>query len=147
MKIIITLTALFTTLLSFGHDEGHGPAIKDESLSGGVVTGVIKEGDINKGRKAELLYKAELVYESRKPSVKVFLYDTKMKKLDLSKFSKSMKAVLLERDKKKNFTLKLDKSQKYYEGKRPINKRVPFNIDIRISRGDQKLFGAFDGLD
>jgi hypothetical protein len=147
MKLVFILTALFTCLLSFGHDDGHGPTIKDESLFGGVVTGVIKESEINKGREAELLYKAELVYESRKPAVKVYLYDNKMKTLDLTKFSKSMKAILLERGGKGSFTLQLHESLKYYVGERPINKRVPFNIDIRVSKGDQKLFGAFDGLD
>mgnify|MGYP000244676885 CR=1 FL=1 len=38
-------------------------------------------------------------------------------------------------------------SGKFYKGLRPKNKRVPFNIDIRVGKGEEILFGAFDGLD
>ncbi len=147
MKSIYLLITLLLATAIYGHDEGHGPAIKDESLKGGKVTGIIKEGDITKGRKANLLFKAELVYESRKSEVKIFLYDKNMKKIEVNPFSKVIEAVLLERNKKENFTLKWNQVKGHYEGKRPTNKRVPFSIDIRFTKGKQKLFGAFDGLD
>ena len=31
--------------------------------------------------------------------------------------------------------------------KREKNKRVPYNMDVKIKKGDRTLFGAFDGLD
>lgn len=131
----------------FAHDEGHGPAIKDESVYGGKVTAIIKADEVSIGRKAKMLYKGELVHSSKDLDVKVYIYDLNMKPVDLKAFSNKINAVLLERNAEKKFELTLDKSGKFFSGMRAKNKRVPFNIDINLSKGDQKLFGAFDGLD
>ncbi len=147
MKALLTTFLTLLTLATHAHDEGHGPAIKDESIHGGKVTAIILKKDVNKGRGAQMLYKGELVFDSRKTEVKLYLYNEKMKPLDLSQFQKETKAVLIERGSEKEFSLKLDKSGKYFSGDRPKNKRVPFNIDIFPRKGDQNLFGAFDGLD
>lgn len=147
MKTFSTAILVFLSLSLFAHDEGHGPAIKDESIHGGKVTAIILEKDIKKGRKAEMLFKGELVYDSRKTDVKLYIYDQKMKSLDLSNFSKEAKAVLLERGSEKEFKLTLDKSGKFFSGSRPKNKRVPFNIDVFPKQKEKSLFGAFDGLD
>ena len=147
MKKLFLSTLVLLSTMTFSHDEGHGPAIKDESLKGGKVSAIIKKSDVNKGRSAKMLYKGELVYESRKASVKLYLYDTNMKPLDLSSFAKKIDAVLFERGQGKNFQLSLDDSGKYYSGERPLNKRVPFNIDVMPKKDGESLFGAFDGLD
>ncbi|MBD65968.1 MAG: hypothetical protein CME62_12225 [Halobacteriovoraceae bacterium] len=147
MKIQLSVLLILTSFLSFAHDEGHGPALKDESMNGGKVAAIISALDVKKGRKAEMLYKGELVHDSRDLSTKVYIYDTNMKAIDLSSFAGEMQAVQIERGKEKTFTLKKDKSGKFYQGARPKNKRVPFNIDIRVLNGDKALFGAFDGLD
>lgn len=139
--------AFMLSLSIYAHDGGHGPAIKDESLNGGKVTAVIAAGDVNKGRAAELLYKGELVFESRKTPVKLYIYDKNMKPLNLKEFSKEISAVQIERNSEKTFKLTLDETGKFYKGERPKNKRVPFNIDVKFTKGKQKLFGAFDGLD
>ena len=141
------LLSLFLSTNLFAHDEGHGPAIKDESLKGGTVTAIIAEKDVNKGRKAQMVYKGELVHESRGQDVKLYVYSQNMRPLDMTKFKNEVKAVQIERGGKKEFILKLDKTGKFFEGQRPKNKRVPFNIDVFIKQDDKKLFGAFDGLD
>lgn len=145
-KLLSTLLTLIT-LTTLAHDEGHGPAIKDESIHGGKVTAIILEKDVKKGRAAKMLYKGELVYDSRKTNIKLYLYNEKMKPLDLSKFKAEAKAVLIERGKEKEFKLTKDKSGEFFSGQRPKNKRVPFNIDVFPKKGKQNLFGAFDGLD
>ena len=143
----ILLVTLLITLSTFAHDGGHGPALRDESFYGGKVAAIINANEIKKGPHAEMLYKAELVYESRKPEVKLYFYDKKMKPLNLKEFGKSVNAVIAERGSEKKFTLTLDKSGTFYTGERPMNKRVPFNIDVNVKKGDEGLFGAFDGLD
>lgn len=147
MKVLLATFLTLLTLATHSHDEGHGPAVKDESIHGGKVTAIILKEDVDKGRGAKMLYKGELVFDSRKTDVKLYLYDEKMKPLGLSKFEKETKAVLIERGKEKEFSLKLDKSGKYFSGNRPKNKRVPFNIDVFPKKEKQNLFGAFDNLD
>jgi nitrogen fixation protein FixH len=142
------LLSAFILLLSlnlFAHDEGHGPAITDESMQGGKVTAIINYKEVNNGRKAKMLYKGELVVEGT--NVKLYVYDKNMKDVSLDKFSNTVDAVQLERGNSSKFTLKLSDNKKYFEGKRLKNKRVPYNIDVKIKQGDKTLFGAFDGLD
>ena len=147
MKVLFLLGSIFLMSLSFAHDEGHGPALKDESRYGGKISAIINAGEVSKGRKATLLYKGELVHTSRGQEVKLYLFDASMKPLKLDGFEKKVKAVQIERNKEKEFELTLDSTGKFYKGTRPKNKRVPFNIDVRVNSGSQKLFGAFDGLD
>lgn len=147
MKRVLGLFLVLLSLGAFAHDEGHGPALKDESMKGGEVSALISALDVKKGREAKMLFKGELVHDSKDLSTKLYVYDTDMKVIDLSKFGNEIQAVQIERGKEKSFTLKKDKNGSFYVGERPKNKRVPFNIDIKLSKGDQKLFGAFDGLD
>ncbi|MAX66518.1 MAG: hypothetical protein CME66_06250 [Halobacteriovoraceae bacterium] len=144
MKILTVLTLVLSFNL-FAHDEGHGPAVTDESMQGGKVTAIIDYKQVNDGRKAEMLYKGELVIEGL--DVKLFIFDKKMKEVPLDQFSKIVTAVQLERGKQSKFKLTLDESKKFYSGKREKNKRVPYNIDVKVKKGDRTLFGAFDGLD
>ncbi len=148
MKILSLCLMMFGTMnLSFSHDEGHGPAVKDYSRHGGKITAVIAASQAESGKGAELLYKAELVHKSKKQDVKVYLYDKNMKAIDLSQFGKTIKGTQLERKAKNEFELKLDPSGKFYTGKRPKNKRVPFTIELSLAKGDKKLFSAFEKLD
>ena len=148
MKKLLACLLVLTSTLSIAHDEGHGPALTDDSMRGGKVAAIISAIDVAKGRKAKMLYKGELVHDSRDLTTKLYLYETNMKAInDLSGFSDEVKAVQIERGKEESFTLKKDKSGNFYVGSRPKNKRVPFNIDVRVSKGDKALFGAFDRLD
>lgn len=147
MKLSILFLALLLTLNAFSHDEGHGPALKDESVHGGKITAIILENEVKLGRKAKMLLKGELVHSARELGVKLYLFSDSMKPIDLKEFSTEVQAVQIERNKESTFKLTLDKSGKFYAGIRPKNKRVPFNIDVRMTKSDSKLFGAFDGLD
>lgn len=147
MKLLMSIVLCLSVLNVFAHDEGHGPALKDESLYGGKISAIINADEVKLGRKAKMLYKGELVHESRKQDVKVYVYDQNMKAIDLKDLAKKIDAVQIERNKEQKFELTLDESGKFYKGQRPKNKRVPFNIDIRVKKGEQTLFGAFDGLD
>lgn len=147
MKKYLMMFSVLFCLSATAHDEGHGPALKDESHYGGKVTGIINKKEVSIGRKAKLIYKAELVHSSKNTEVKVYLYDKDMKPMTLEKFKESANAVQLERKSEKKFALKMDKSKKFFMGKRPKNRRVPFNIDVVLSDGKTEYFGAFDGLD
>ncbi|MAZ46932.1 MAG: hypothetical protein CME65_00120 [Halobacteriovoraceae bacterium] len=144
MKAFTTLL-LTLTLNTFAHDEGHGPAITDESMQGGKVTAIIDYKQVNDGRKAKMLYKGELVIEDL--DVKLYIFDKKMNEVSLKEFDKTVNAIQLEKGKSSKFKLTLDKSKKFYKGTREKNKRVPYNIDVNIEKNGTKLFGAFDGLD
>ena len=114
MKLSMLSLSLLLSFNLMAHDEGHGPAIKDESLKGGAVTAIIAEKDVNKGRKAQMIYKGELVHESRGEDVKLYIYSQDMKPIDLSKFKKEVKGVQIETGKEKEFTLALDESGKFF---------------------------------
>lgn len=147
MKLFLAFLLSSFMLSAFAHDGGHGPALKDESQYGGKVAAIIDSKEVNLGTKAKMLFKGELVHNKKSKEVKVYLYDQKMKPLDLKMFENKIEAVQIEDGKEKKFNLKLDKSGKFFVGKRPKNKRVPFNIDIRLKKEKVTLFGAFDGLD
>lgn len=147
MKLFYFLLMSLLLNFSFAHDEGHGPAIVDESLYGGKMSAVISTDDIKKGQDAKMLYKAELTHDSKKLEVKLYLYNSDMSPLDLSKFTKVLEATQYEKKGKNKFKLTLDESGKFYKGERPKNKRVPFDIDIKIAQDKSSLFVAFDGLD
>ena len=147
MKTLLLILLMIQSNFIHAHDGGHGPSLKDESLQGGKISAIIKASEVKIGRKAKMLYKAELVHDSRNTKVKLYIYDSNMKPLNLKDFSNTINAIQIEGRKVSKFTLKLDKSGTYFIGERPKNKRVPFNIDIKFSKENQQLFGAFDGLD
>lgn len=147
MKNLLLAISLFLSAQALSHEDGHGPALTDESMKGGKVAPIILAKEVNIGRKAKMLYKGELVHQSRKTEVKFYVFDQEMKEVELSKFAKVVTGVQIERGTEKSFKLILDKSEKFYIGNRPKNKRVPFNIDVKFDGQGQKLFAAFDGLD
>lgn len=130
------------------HGDGHGPKLSDTGFFGGIVTAVIKESDHEKGIKALLVYKAELV-RTNDGTARVYLYDSKMKLLNLTDFSKIAKASLISFvDGKKNtaeFSLTL--IGKNFIGKAPKEKSKPFNLDIIFEEKGIKYLAAFDHLD
>ncbi|MDP7320791.1 MAG: hypothetical protein QF441_09300 [Bacteriovoracaceae bacterium] len=142
---ILSLLLLTISFQTYAHDQGHGPAITDESMQGGKVAAIIDYKQVNEGRKAKMLYKGELVIEGL--NVKLYLYDKNMKEVSLNDFSKTITATQLERGRETTFKLSKKSSKKFYQGTRKKNKRVPYNIDIQFKTGKTTLFGAFDGLD
>ncbi|MAE58824.1 MAG: hypothetical protein CME69_08090 [Halobacteriovorax sp.] len=144
MKTIKLITFLLS-FVAFAHDGGHGPSISDESMQGGKVAAVINYKEVNEGTHAKMLLKGELVVEGL--TVKLYLYDKKMNEISLNKYPKTIEAIQIERGKEANFQLNLSESKKFYIGKRTKNKRVPYNIDVKIKKADITYFAAFDGLD
>jgi hypothetical protein len=147
-KLILGLVLLLATSTA-AHDEGHGPVLTDSPEHGGVVAPVIQASNVKLGRKAPLVYKGELL-RSENGDVRVYLYNTKMKALPLSKFDKNAKAILESKGKngwdKKEFSLAL--SSDSFIGTLPKGKfKKPYNIDVFITEKGQKFLIAFDNLD
>lgn len=148
MKILsLCLLVLGSVNLGFSHDEGHGPTVKDASLHGGKISAVVDAAQVESGKSAILLYKGELVHQSKNLDVIFYILDKDMKAVDLSLFDKKVSGVQVERKGKSEFELNLDPSGKFYTGKRPKNKRVPFTLELKFSDGNRKLFSAFEKLD
>lgn len=130
------------------HGDGHGPKVSDVGIFGGAVSAVVKESDHAKGTKAELVYKAELV-RSGDGTVRVYIYDSKMKPLNLTDFSKTAKASLISfvdgKEDVAKFSLSL--SGKNFTGKAPKEKSKPFNLDVVFEEKGTKYLAAFDHLD
>ena len=82
------LSLIITALLSpklFAHDEGHGPKLGDQAKFGGVIAAVISASEVEKGRKADLIYKAELTKNSD-GIVRLYFYDIEMKAVSSKQF-------------------------------------------------------------
>ena len=147
-QIVLALVIVSVPLVASAHDEGPGPKLADVGVFGGVVTAVVKENDRNKGAHANLVCKAELV-RSNDGTVRVYIYDTKMKPHPLSGFSKKAQAVLISFvDGKEDLgQFDLDLGKMNFQGKAPDAKSKPFNIDIVFEEGGVKYLAAFDNLD
>ena len=144
MKTIKLITFLLS-FVAFAHDGGHGPSISDESMQGGKVAAVIDFKEVNEGAHAQMHLKGELVIEGL--TVKLYLYDKKMNEISLNKYPNTAEAIQIERGKEESFQLNLSESKKFYIGKRTKNKRVPYNIDVKIKKADVTYFAGIDGLD
>jgi hypothetical protein len=148
-KHMLTLILLALPTLAFAHDEGHGPKLTDSGKQGGIVAPVIDAKDVDKGAKAEFIYKAELV-RSEDGSVRLYVYDKDMKPMALeAKFGKEASGIV-ETEKKKEvtktpFSLRLEEGAFLGKPEKPAIK--PFNIDIRLKEAGRELLVAFDNLD
>jgi hypothetical protein len=145
---VFYILVLSAPLLSSAHDGGHGPKVTNVGLFGGLMTAVVSESDRVKGAHANLIYKAEIV-KNLDGAVRIYLYDKKMKPLDLANFAKSADAVLISfvDGKEITSTFKLNLDKKNYLGTAPKPASKPFNIDIVFHENDKKYLAAFDGLD
>ena len=149
MKRFFThLAPLLITTSLMAHDEGHGPKLGDQPKFGGAVTAVIKESEVEEGRKAKLLYKAELT-KNAQGIVRLYFYDTEMKPVAVKGFANGEGVLLYKKGGSKKYdqlSFPLEKKDKHFEGKLPLKPRPPFNIDVKINEGGKKLFMAFDNL-
>lgn len=151
MKLVfILLSQFFFGSFVLAHDEGHGPKLGDQPKYGGTVTAVIDYAELDNGREAKLLYKAELT-KNAGGLIRVYFYDKDMKPVSVEPFD-SVSGELIYRDRKakksaqKNISMK--KKKGHFEGKLPIKPQPPFNIDVKVRRKDNGkiLFMAFDNL-
>jgi hypothetical protein len=148
-KYVLAIAVIILPLIAFAHDEGHGPKLTDTAKQGGVLAPVIDSKDADKGAKAELVYKAELV-RAEDGTVRVYFYDKDMKPLlSNSKFEKTANGIV-EVIKKKEVTktpFSLNFEEGAYIGKAPKASSKPFNIDVRVKEGERELLVGFDNLD
>ncbi|MCC7404497.1 MAG: hypothetical protein IT288_08890 [Bdellovibrionales bacterium] len=135
-------------LTALAHDEGHGPKVADTGKYGGLVSAVVLKADAKKGASAALVHKAELV-RGADGLVQIYLYDDKMKPLDVSAFEAKGSAVMAAKvkGKWKDTEFPLELKQKAFEGKLPKIESKPFNIDVTLKAGGKELLSAFDDLD
>ncbi len=144
--ILVILSLLMTNL--WAHEGGHGD-LEEGGRFGGVTSPIVDHAQAGMGNKAKFLYKAELVRgESGKLSLYVF--DDKMQLINLAIFDKEVEAKL-EVKKKGKFTyvgtFKLVQHGNHFMGQLPKIDYKPFNIDLFLKQGKQKLFVGFSNLD
>jgi len=145
----LLLAALLGAAPAMAHDEGHGPKLTDQGLQGGIVSPVLEEKDANKGAKATVLHKAELV-RSEDGTVRIFVYDTAMKPFDSSGLDKTAAGKVVYRGRKLKGTsdaVELKMEGAAYVGKMGKPKGKPFDLEVAFGGGGKKLFVAFSNLD
>jgi len=150
MKYILTALLLAIGIItpSMAHDEGHGPKLRDTAKYGGAIAPAILAKEITLGRKAKMVYKGELT-RSQDGTIRVYVYDTHMKLLDLEKFDTTANATLeVKKNKKWSKTVfELQQKDNSFVGKLPPISRKPFNIDVILREGNRDILIAFDNLD
>ncbi len=149
MKFLIL--ALCLSLNAFAHDEGHGPAVKEGGLYGGILASVMKEADLkgNHHAKATVHYKAELI-RAQDGTLTLYFLTPDMKKHDLTGFENEV-TVKMEVKKGGKYTyvgeFKLTKKDHLFSGKLPAVRTRPFNLDMFPVVNKEKLFIGFSNLD
>ena len=149
--LVVTGLCVFINSGVFGHDEGHGPKLTDQSKYGGVIAPVIKSSEAKLGRHAVLVYKAELLRREN-GFIEVYFYDQAMKPLNLTGFEATGQAVLEIKKNKKNkewitTPFELTRVKNHFQAKLPAVSRKPYNIDVRVKKGKVEFLAAFDNLD
>jgi hypothetical protein len=148
MKNLLTTIIMALAFTAQAHDEGHGPKLSDTGKYGGLVSAVVAKADAKLGAKAPLVHKAELV-RAADGTVRIYLYDTTMKPLDLAGFDARGSATLaaLVKKKYKDTDFKLELKDGSFTGKMPKPAGKPYNIDITVKQNGKELLSAFDNLD
>jgi len=148
MKKILLSLALVLSFNVLAHEGGHGE-VDEGGKFGGVMSPIVDKAEAGTGSKAKVLYKAELV-RAESGKLSFYIFDEKMKLLDLKNFSPEISAKL-EVKKKGKFTyvgdFKLTKNGNHYTGQLPKIDYKPFNIDFFLKNGSQDLFVGFSNLD
>lgn len=150
MKTILTalLLAIGFITPSMAHDEGHGPKLSDTAKYGGAIAPAILAKEVTLGRKAKMIYKGELT-RSQNGTIRIYIYDTQMKLIDLEKFDTTATGTLEFKKNKKwaKTPFKLQQKDNAFVGKLPPVTRKPFNIDVILREGNHDIMIAFDHLD
>lgn len=148
MKLLLAAILTFGMNIGFAHEGGHGE-VEESGKFGGVTAPIVDLKEAGKGNKAKFLYKAELV-RTASGKISLYIFDSKMNLVDLSRFAKEVDANL-EVKKKGKFTyvgnFKLTAHGNHFMGQMPKAKYKPFNIDLYLKEGEQKLFVGFSNLD
>ncbi|WP_408096346.1 hypothetical protein ACJVC5_15005 [Peredibacter sp. HCB2-198] len=147
MKLLIALLMTLNFSL-FAHEGGHG-SLSEGGKFGGITAPIVDKTEAGKGDHAKTLYKAELV-RAASGKLSLYIFDNKMNLMDLSTFGAEVEAKL-EAKKKGKFTyfgdFKFKKAGNHFEAQLPQVEYKPFNIDLFLTKGTQKLFVGFSNLD
>jgi hypothetical protein len=146
-KFMFAVVGLLFSYSVLAHDGGHGPKIGDAGKYGGLVTAVVLKADAEKGSKADLLYKAELV--RTEGMVRVYLYDKSMKAVDLKEFGDKTEVTLATKvkGKWKNVSFPIERKDNVFQGKMPNPEAKPYNLEVTWTKDSKALLAAFDNLD
>lgn len=146
-KLIVGVVGLFFSYSVFAHDGGHGPKLGDSGKYGGLVTAVVLKVDADKGSKADLLFKAELV--RTEGMARVYLYDKAMKAVDLKDFGDKAEVTLgtKVKGKWKNVSFPVERKDNVFQGKMPNPEAKPYNLEFTWTKDSKALLAAFDNLD
>lgn len=146
MKFSAVLFTLFMSMNLLAH-EGHGEAPKDPSRFGGQLSNVVDATKVSKKEKNNPpIFKSELI-RSEDGTLRLYIFDLKMKDTDLSSFSSKIEANVENTKNKINLNFELEKHGNHFMGKMPkVNKR-PFNLYFKIKNKNQDLFVGYDNLD
>ncbi len=144
MKRVLVLFLMIFSFKQFAH-EGHGEAPKDPSRFGGQLSNIVDSKKLTTKNNPSL-FKSELI-RSEDGTVRFYIFDLKMKDLDLATFSQKIEAKIENHKNKININFELTKEGDHYTGKMPkINKR-PFNLFFKLQKEKQELFAGYDNLD
>lgn len=148
MKTFFCMFLLCISFTVLAHEGGHGE-VEEGGKFGGITAPIVDNAQAGMGTKAKTLYKAELV-RGESGKISLYIFDEKMKLVDLAVFENEVDAKL-EVKKKGKFTyfgdFKLTKHGNHFMGQLPKVEYKPFNIDIYIMQAKKKLFVGFSNLD
>jgi hypothetical protein len=145
-----TLLALLFSLSTFAHDEGHGPAVKDAGLYGGILAPAMKESDLKAhSHERAVKFKAELI-RAQDGTLTLYFHTPDMKKAEFAQFAEKAK-VKMEVKKAGKYSyvgeFEMVKKGHSYTGKLPQVRTRPFNLDVFVTVNNEKLFVGFSNLD
>jgi hypothetical protein len=148
MKLLTTLTLVLFTQFSMAHEGGHGE-VSEGGKFGGVTSPIVASAHAGKAHKKEFLFKGELV-RNESGELSLYIFNNKMELMDLAAFSETVEA-RIEVKKKGKFTdvgtFNLKRNGTHFKGQLPKVEYRPFNIDIYLMKGKEKLFVGFSNLD
>ena len=127
------------------HEGPHGPAITAGGKYGGQVVAVIALAPGHATTPPAVRYTAEGV-RSEGQEVRVYFFDTDMKKLDLGPLPAKLDGNLESKWKGKHEgqAFVLEKGADYYKGTAPAPKRRPFNLEVQFKMGAEKFYAGLD---
>lgn len=126
--------------------EGHGEAPKDPSRFGGQLSNVVDAKKVSSKTQNPPLFKSELI-RSDDGTLRLYIFDLKMKSIDLSTFSPKMEGILENVKNKINLSFQLEKHGDHFMGKMPKVTKRPFNLFFKVVNNKQELFVGYDNLD
>lgn len=145
MKILTIGIMLLLNLNLFAH-EGHGEAPKDPSRFGGQLSNVVDAKKVSSKTKNPALFKSELI-RSDDGTLRLYIFDLKMKSIDLASFSPKVEGTLENVKNKINLSFQLEKHGDHFMGKMPKVAKRPFNLFFKVTNNNQQLFVGYDNLD